>query len=88
MLQHRMLLITLTTQQIKLKNNPIKIFYTNNLTLRVSKFRPLGYYALHAQSLEFIYKGVPYKFTSPLDAKMQAIIDSSILAPQDHKLNA
>ena len=53
-----------------------------------SASKKLGYHALHAQSLEFVYKGVPYNFTSPLDAKLQAIIDSSILAPQDHKLDA
>ena len=53
-----------------------------------SSSKKLGYHALHAQSLEFVYKGIPYNFTSPLDAKLQAIIDSSILAPQDHKLDA
>jgi len=50
--------------------------------------KKLGYHALHAQGLEFVYKGVPYNFISPLDAKIQAIIDSSILAPQNHILDA
>ena len=49
-----------------------------------STSKKLPYHALHAQSLEFTYKGTAYKFTTPIDAKLQQIIDTSILAPQNH----
>ncbi|AXK60672.1 RluA family pseudouridine synthase [Candidatus Chromulinivorax destructor] len=42
------------------------------------KSKKLPYHALHAQSLEFVYQGVAYSFTTKIDAKLQEIIDTSI----------
>lgn len=39
--------------------------------------KKIGYHALHAQNLEFIYNGIAHTFTSPLDLVLQKIIDSS-----------
>lgn len=41
------------------------------------KSKKLPYHALHAQSLEFVYQGIAYSFTTPLDTKLQEIINSS-----------
>lgn len=49
-----------------------------------SASKKIEYHALHAQSLEFIYNGIAYIFSSPLDPKLQQIIDSSIPAQQGH----
>lgn len=50
-----------------------------------STSKKLGYHALHAQSLEFTYQGVPYHFRTPIDPKLQQIIDSSIPAAKNHE---
>jgi len=53
-------------------------------TIYGSSSKKLPYHALHAQSLEFSYNGIPYSFTSPLDAKLQKIIETSNPAEKNH----
>jgi len=45
--------------------------------------KKIGYHALHAQNLEFVYEGTAYQFHSPLDPILQKIVDSSKLAPNE-----
>lgn len=53
-------------------------------TIYGSSSKKLPYHALHAQSLEFSYNGIPYSFTSPLDAALQKIIETSNPAEKNH----
>ena len=39
--------------------------------------KKIGYHALHAQNLEFVYQGTAYQFLSPLDSVLQKIVDNS-----------
>ena len=39
--------------------------------------KKIGYHALHAQNLEFMYDGIDYQFASSLDPVLQKIIDTS-----------
>ncbi len=43
--------------------------------------KKIGYHALHAQNLEFVYQETAYQFYSPIDLKLQKIIDTSKPAP-------
>jgi len=51
-----------------------------------STSKKIGYHALHAQSLEFVYNEKHYAFTSPLDPKLQSVLSTSTLAEKNHIL--
>lgn len=46
-------------------------------TVYGSASKKIGYHALHAQNLEFIYQGTLYQFDSPIDPVLQKIISAS-----------
>jgi len=47
--------------------------------------KKIGYHALHAQNLEFTYKNIAYEFTSPIDEKLQKLINGSTPAPTNEQ---